>query len=82
MSIRLDISKGIDPVPVFSDIRNDIYIIYCGGNQFIFDRLPFTTIDIRSKSGRTIPHADRELVLKHADKARVTELARLESVRG
>lgn len=80
MSIRRDISKGIDPVPVYSDIRNDCYVCFVDGKRYRFERLPFTIKEFPQKGKLTRQCADKALVLKHADKAIVTEIATQESL--
>lgn len=83
MSVRLDVSRGIEPVPVFSDIRNDCYVCRTDGQSFVFDRLPFTLKNVRLPgSQREVPCADRYLILKHSDKAKVKDLSRQEVVHG
>ncbi len=65
MSIRLDISKGIDPIEMFSDIRNDEHHFRVDGVDYVFrTTLPFTTLTVGKKRC-----ADKTLVLKHKDKA-------------
>ena len=84
MSIRLDISQGVEPVAVYSDIRNDNYRVHVDGLALVFERLPFTLKDVLLPGAkRTVPCADKALVLKHRDKAvSIRELARQETVRG
>jgi len=85
MSILLDRSKGIDPVQMFSDIREDEHIFRIDGFQYAFrTTLPFTTVEVAvGKQGRLRPCADKALVLKHKDKAAyVKDLRTLETVRG
>lgn len=61
MSIRLDISKGVDPVPMSYDIRADIYKCWVDGFSYAFDsrEMRFTLRD---------GCADRALILKYADR--------------
>ena len=69
MSIKLDISKGIKPVPVNRDIRNDEYYIRAQGKSYVFRTLlPFTTILMR-RNNVPVSCVDEDLVIKHADKA-------------
>ena len=77
MSIRIDISKGIDPIPVASDIRNDERYCRVDGKGFTFvGGLPFTLKHIDKNWC-----ADKALILKHADKAKIVDLKTLEVVR-
>ena len=59
MSIRQEISKGVEPVRAFYDLREAKYLFWVEGNSYEADYFatPFTL-----KNG----HADRSLVLKHA----------------
>lgn len=83
MSYRLDISQGIDPVPVYSDIVNDNYTCFVDGVRYRFSRLPFTLKEVKMQfSKRPIPCADKTLILKHADKANVKDVRTLETLRG
>lgn len=77
MSIRIDISKGIDPIPVFSDIRNDARHCRVDGLFYTFlGGLPFTL----KKVGKDWC-ADKALILKHAAKAQIKDLRTLEVVK-
>lgn len=88
MSIRLDISKGIDPIPMFSDIRTDEHYFRIDGIEYIFKTtLPFTLKEahwvnafgkLSSKKWRC---ADKALVLKHKDKAYIKDLRTMEVVK-
>ena len=61
---------------MYSDIRNDRYYCRVDGLGYSFaGTLPFTLKEIAK--GRC---ADKALVLKHADKAQVTNLHTLESI--
>lgn len=84
MSIRLDISQGVDPIPVYSDIRHDNYTCFVDGLRYTFKWLPFTLKDARPTawSRRPIPCADKALILKHADKATVRDVRTAESING
>lgn len=85
MSVALDISKGIDPVPMFSDIRNDAHHFRFDGFSYTFrTQLPFTVRTMILKVGgkkRNYECADKELILKHKDKAIVKDLRTLEVVK-
>jgi len=60
--IRLDISKGIDPILAGCDISRHIYMFRVDDRVYKFDqtKCPFTLKQI----GREY-YADKELVLKH-----------------
>lgn len=62
MSRRLDISKGINPVPMSYDLVSNQYSCWVDGRSYSFDgaEMPFTLTDKHC--------ADRELILKHATK--------------
>ena len=89
MNIRLDRSQGIDPIPMWSDIRNDEHIFYVDGVRYAFTgQLPFTTIEVRwpNSLGKMSRHpqkcVDKALILKHKDKGRVMDIRTAEIVRG
>lgn len=82
MSYALDISKGIDPIPVFRDIRNDTTLFWVDGKSYIFiGNLPFTLKELKVK-GYLRKHADKALILKHADKALIKDLRTMETLHG
>ena len=81
VSIRLDISKGVDPIPVYSDIRRDEYVCFVDGVSYRFQHLPFTLKEVKIYQ-KPQPCADKALVLKHADKAAyVKDLRTLETLK-
>ena len=59
MSVRSEISKGIEPVKAFYDLREAKYLFRADGQSYEADYFgtPFTI-----KNG----YADKSLVLKHA----------------
>lgn len=74
----MDISKGIDPIPVRSDIRNDTRWCRIDGKTYTFiGGIPFTLKQVGKDWC-----ADKKLILKHAHKALVKELATLETFNG
>ena len=81
MSCAVDVSRGIDPIPVWSDIRNDWRIVRVDGFQYTFlGPLPFTVKEM--KSGKYKQYCvDKELVLKHRQKAiKIIDLRTLEDI--
>ena len=61
MSYSVDISKGKDPIPASSDLRNDATLFRVENKTYIFyGRLPFTLVNHKKRLC-----ADKELVIKH-----------------
>jgi hypothetical protein len=85
--IRLDISQGVDPLPVWRDILTDEKIIRCEGFSYSFIELPFTLKETtwkktNGKDGTKMPCVDKNLLLKHRHKAlKVVDLRTLEVVK-
>ena len=64
-----DKSKGIDPVPVSSDLRNDEFYFRVDGFDYVFRTiLPFTLKEM-TINGRRCQCADKALVLKYSKHA-------------
>ena len=58
--IRMDISRGIEPVPVFTDMVEDIYIAFVDGIRYEWPRNTFPIVLTKDHC------ADKALILKHA----------------
>lgn len=67
MSMALDVSQGVDPVPVYYDSVTDDYHAWVDGRSVRFRELPFTLTSIRGH-GYDVQCADKSLILKHARK--------------